>query len=179
MNTCQETGGEVLLHRGAGEQPTAKATFGRNSNISSIPMTAHEEAVPSRTKVHWAQAQCIWGTARSEITQLNEVTREEWEMRSERWPGCLDTGRSWRLLPGLGLRTFPGNAVVKTPCFHCWGSGLKCEGSGSPQRHGKVWANTLSENSAAGQGWGRKDEFHSWRWWRRESGWNFRIVSRG
>lgn len=40
MNTWQETGGEVLFHRGAGEQLTEKVTFGRNSNISSIPRTA-------------------------------------------------------------------------------------------------------------------------------------------
>lgn len=44
MNTCQEMGGEVLFHRGAGEQLTAKVTFGRNSNISSIPMTARRDS---------------------------------------------------------------------------------------------------------------------------------------
>lgn len=40
MNMWQEMGGEMLFHRAAREQLTGKVTFGRNSNISSIPTAA-------------------------------------------------------------------------------------------------------------------------------------------
>lgn len=49
----------------------------------------------------------------------------------------------------------PWQRVVKTPAASTAGAlGLKCEGSGSPQRHGKVWLTRWREQCS----WARLGE---------------------